>query len=84
MARQCVRCLRSMYTSDTYSYAVEPYERDVGYARTLLADDLRRFSESWAWQSEWEPNMCRECDREHDHRQSPGLWFRFKRWWRNR
>lgn len=77
MSPMCAGCLRHMYDCKRITPLFEDFERyPLG---GLTPRGRRAFRETWAWQSEWRPAFCRECDTQHDHRKSPGLLYRLRR-----
>lgn len=77
MSEKCALCRRQLYDVGNWDEAIEPYRR--GPFGSLYAEQLAEFDKHWAWRSKWVPELCRQCDTEHDHRRSPSLWYRLKR-----
>lgn len=75
----CRLCRRKMYTTEL-DFAAVMTEYVEGPFGSLYPEGKAELRKDWAWRSAWTPDICRECDNEHDHRKSPSLWGKFNRW----
>lgn len=75
-AGRCAACGRWLY--DGYEDVPIAYYETGTFG--ALPEDYQRMHHDWSWRSKWRPGICRECDKDHDHRESPSLWYRLRRW----